>query len=523
MERTDIKKTGRGLSLTGLFLRYLLASGLACLGLAALWWLAVSLLVDGGAVLRADAGARVWQQAQQLLPAADAGSFTPDLTPYPLDYVLYTVEPGFPAGAAGAPAGDGPAQPGVYAGRAYSGADLTVTVRATSLSGGQLARWLSGESPRRSLYSQLSGTVQLADGTLCTAFYDYAAVYASPALQRLLPDFQLTALAALVLGCLGAVALLARRYARLLRADAALLARAAGRIAARDVSAPLPTGARVREFCQALETMEGLRGQLSAALAGQWAMEQQRARSIAALAHDLKTPLTVIGGNAELLAEDNLTGAQRQEVEAILRSAESAGDYLARLRAVSAGEDAPASVQTVALAALLEEAARQGQAICALRGAAFTLCPAGADAALPVHRQDVLRALANLLENAARYAGPGGRVTLAAHLEAGPAAAQGPAAVRFTVTDSGPGFSAEALAKAGTALFTTDAARDGHQGLGLAFAAAVARRHGGTLRAENIPGGARVTLTLFWPGGRCVPRQNTGSNTSAPWPHTGQR
>ena len=49
-----------------------------------------------------------------------------------------------------------------------------------------------------------------------------------------------------------------------------------------------------------------LRASLAQSLKDQWAMEQQRRLELAALTHDLKTPLTVISGNAELLEEDAL-------------------------------------------------------------------------------------------------------------------------------------------------------------------------------------------------------------------------
>ena len=50
---------------------------------------------------------------------------------------------------------------------------------------------------------------------------------------------------------------------------------------------------------------------------------------LAALTHDLKTPLSVISGNAELLGEDALTPGQRESVDAIFRSALRLQDYVA--------------------------------------------------------------------------------------------------------------------------------------------------------------------------------------------------
>ena len=51
------------------------------------------------------------------------------------------------------------------------------------------------------------------------------------------------------------------------------------------------------------------------ALTSQWAAQQQREAEIAALAHDLKTPLTLAGGNAELLLEEELP----QDYERLIR------------------------------------------------------------------------------------------------------------------------------------------------------------------------------------------------------------
>ena len=67
------------------------------------------------------------------------------------------------------------------------------------------------------------------------------------------------------------------------------------------------------------------------------------------------------------------------------------------------------------------------------------------------------------------------------------------------VTDTGPGFTPEALAKAGEMLYT-DAARSdaAHQGLGLYFARKVAQSHGGVLVLSNLPAahGACAELRL---------------------------
>ena len=135
---------------------------------------------------------------------------------------------------------------------------------------------------------------------------------------------------------LAAGALSTRHFAGLLRRDAALLTAATGAIAARRLDVPLDGGARVRELGESLAAMEQLRQALARSLSEQWAMEQERTQALAALAHDLKTPLSIVSGSAELLEEDALSPAQRERVDAILRSAGRIRDYMEQLRALTA-------------------------------------------------------------------------------------------------------------------------------------------------------------------------------------------
>ena len=207
--------------------------------------------------------------------------------------------------------------------------------------------------------------------------------------------------------------------------------------------------------------------------------------------HDLKTPLSIVSGSAELLEEDALSPAQRERVDAILRSAGRIRDYMEQLRALTAA-GGPAEVggrATAELSALAEGWAAAGRGLCAPRGLRFSLdCPASRPCTL--FRSELDRAVLNLLDNAARFTPEGGAVRLSAYVEE--------AVLTVAVEDSGPGFSPEALARAGRGFYTGDASRprEGHMGMGLTFARQTARRHGGTLELSNTGRGARAALTL---------------------------
>lgn len=445
-----------------LFVRYLLTTGLGCLVVLVLWWL-VFLLLLRGFLLPASTAADACTAALPRLQTATAASFSDDLLDPLCRYVLFA----------------GP------------GSD---TVLATNMDAWHLktARnaWHGGSGNFG--YTQYHLRANLADGSVCLLQYDYAVPYADPALREVLPDFQSCYLILLALLLAAVVLLNARVAGRRVERDIRTLKAACERIAAGELDGPDLGRGSIRELDDALSAMQQLRRALADSLQAQWSAEAQRSDQIRALAHDLNTPLTVIAGNAELLTEEPLSSAQAQSARDILRGADHARRYLAELRAVTAGNPAAAATP-VEIGAFLAARAETGRALCTPGRIAFVLdnalTPARHCHANP-HR--LARAVDNLLDNAARHTPAGGTVTLRCTGTAD--------TIRFTVQDTGPGFSAEALQKAGRLFYTGDAARptDGHQGLGLYFARTVAAEHGGRLligNREDRSGGC-VTLEL---------------------------
>ena len=338
----------RRTGLTALFWRYLLVTGGAVVLLAVLWWGGLSALLRSGFVLPAGTAAG---QADGLVRALEAGELTPAELPHYYRWATF----------------DGSAQ--VVGQRGMDGRRL-----------GYARAALEGDRTLHGFpYQQYHRSAQLPDGTVCLLQFDYSMPYGSPALQESLPEFQTCATAVLLAAWLAAGALSTRHFAGRLRRDAALLTAATGAIAARRLDVPLDGGARVRELGESLAAMEQLRQALARSLSEQWAMEQERTQALAALAHDLKTPLSIVSGSAELLEEDALSPAQRERVDAILRSAGRIRDYMEQLRALTAtGGPAEAGGRATAeLSALAEGWAAAGRGLCAPRGLRFSLdCPA---------------------------------------------------------------------------------------------------------------------------------------------------
>ena len=441
-------------SLRTVLLRYLLLCGGGCALILVLWWGIFMQLINIGFLLPAVASAQACAEARETVAAVTAETFDSnqisDLCRWAVvqnDAVLQT-----------------------------NMDDRHLKIALNAFHGSGNLR-----------YTQYQYDVKMADGSFCLLQYDYATPYADPALRDTLPDFQtcyIVLLAALILVWLGwqthcTVRVFAAETARLHRAVDAIAAQQPERIDA--------DGAHLREFSATLQAMQTMGRELTDSLQSQWRMEQQRAEQIAALTHDLKTPLSIIQGNADLLAEDALSADQQTQVEAILRGTDRAQQYLAALRTACAP---PATGETFPSHTLVNALAETARALCAPAGVQLilneqwqgTLCAA---------QCDLLRAAENLLDNAVRYTPRGGTVTLLVTKEKQD--------FILRVTDTGPGFTPEALAKAGEMLYT-DAARSdaAHQGLGLYFARKVAQSHGGVLVLSNLPAahGACAELRL---------------------------
>lgn len=323
-----------------------------------------------------------------------------------------------------------------------------------------------------------------ADGRAAAFYHPYLADFRDPALRAKLPNFERMWLLSLGGLLIAELFLCMLRLRRRLNAALAHFGALSAKIAAQELDFDLPR-AGVREYDRALEAMGRMRDALRLSLSEQWAARSAREAEIAALAHDLKTPLTLIGGNAELLLEEETAAARRDMLETIARSCSRAQSYVANLLELGAGADE--AFAELPLPELFEELRMIALPIAAARG-----CELRARCALSgsacAQRQQILRAAVNLIQNAAERAPAGSAIALSGDLLAD--------GWQIVVRDAGSGFSEAALRHARERLWRDDAARaaDGHNGLGLWIADRVARAHGGELILRNWAGGAEAAL-----------------------------
>jgi signal transduction histidine kinase len=197
-------------------------------------------------------------------------------------------------------------------------------------------------------------------------------------------------------------------------------------------------------------------------------------------AHQLRTPITIALGHAELLAgalaSDQQAGADVAVVTAELSQLRRISDRL--LIIAAAADPAFLSPEPVALDELVTELLRRWRPAADRRWRTGTL----ESVTVRADRERLALALDALIENAVRHTSSDDAIQLAV-IGGGP---DGPA--RVVVTDTGTGIAADQLPFVFDRFRTGDNGRSRGTGLGLPLVAAVAAAHGGTVNVRSEPG-----------------------------------
>ncbi|HEX6817506.1 MAG TPA: ATP-binding protein [Ktedonobacterales bacterium] len=286
---------------------------------------------------------------------------------------------------------------------------------------------------------------------------------------------------------------------------ALLVALAIGFILARTLTRP------TRELTAALDRVAGgeLRqavpvrsrdelGQLTAAFNRMSAdlarANEQRRQMTADIAHDLRSPVTVLAGYLEAL-RDGVLPPTPERFAVLYDSAAHLRRLIEDLRTLSLSDagELVLNCEPVAPRALLQRIAEVYEHQAERQGVTLRI---EAPEPLPPARIDaerMVQVLSNLVSNALRYTPSGGTISLAA--------ARSPQATLLGVRDTGQGIRPEALPLIFDRFYRADRSRaqsEGESGLGLSIAKALVEAHGGTISVSSEPGQG-TTFTILLP------------------------
>ncbi|MBS5398603.1 MAG: HAMP domain-containing histidine kinase [Lachnospiraceae bacterium] len=323
--------------------------------------------------------------------------------------------------------------------------------------------------------------------------YYIGAQYTNEWMNEHLPSPDILLIVLIAAGGIFVCLLLTTRFAKKLRLQLVPLFEATSEVAKQNLDFEVGHS-NIKEFEDVLISFSHMKESLKASLEQQWKAEQMQKEQIAALAHDLKTPLTVIQGNADLISETELDEEQRLYTEYISSSSEQMQLYIRTLIDISrATTGYQLHMEDIDLPAYVEQLRGQVAALCQTKKIGLQIEIESLPAVLSADKLLMERAIMNVVNNALDYSPQGSHISI---LIAGDKRS-----LKISVTDAGPGFSQEDLLHAEEQFYMADRSRSSnlHFGMGLFITKSIVRQHGGQLILSNSEktGGAQVTILIF--------------------------
>ncbi len=245
------------------------------------------------------------------------------------------------------------------------------------------------------------------------------------------------------------------------------------------------------KLCEAFSEMkEGLKKSLST----QWKMEQERMEMVESLAHDLKTPLSIIRGYSEALLESDISDNEKlhRYLSVIKGNSEKSAALVQQMQYTSDLEKSYVQLQLVAinLSDFLEQKIHHYELQAKQKGIEIMLKMQG-DMRNPflIDTEKLERILDNIVSNSLQYTPAGGEINISVKAEK--------ERISYEICDSGSGFSAKDMERAFDKFYRGDAARpskDGHSGLGLYIVKQLVEQLGGSIRICNTEYGGACVL-----------------------------
>lgn len=253
------------------------------------------------------------------------------------------------------------------------------------------------------------------------------------------------------------------------------------------------------ELGKLTSSFEDMKSALRESLYNQWKMEEERKEIIKAIAHDLKTPITIIQGHVEVLLEGSINNPQRVEkyLKTIQCNTERMGRLIGDMNIASEIETQGFSLNPVSIdiVEFLENKYEDYVILAKQKNIQFILNVEdkreSRDEVL-VDAQRLEQILDNIISNALRYTKDGKNVYMHTKINN--------TIMEFTIEDEGIGFLEKDLPYVFQKFYRGDVSRSkekGHSGLGMYIVKSLVQKHNGWISVENREEeGARIKFVI---------------------------
>lgn len=333
--------------------------------------------------------------------------------------------------------------------------------------------------------------IEREDGS-CVLQYYVQMRYRAEWLNLHFPKPQIFIILILIFGCLIAAVIVSMFFAKNLKNHLIPLMQATEKIKEQDLDFDVGNSG-IKEFNDVLSSIYDMKLELKQSLNQQWNLEQAKKEQIASLAHDIKTPLTVIKGNAELLIDSPLNNEQKEYIGFIEKNSNQIEKYIKMLIDMSNAEtNFLILLQKNNTEKFDRDIYNQLTALSAPKQLKIKFEEKDLPQNIMIDRESLYRAIINIISNAVDHSPVNSKVYFQVKGKKD--------FIEFCIIDSGKGFSDEALKYATKQFYMGDPSRTSktHYGMGLHIADSIVKQHGGILTVENSQelGGAQIIIKI---------------------------
>ncbi|WP_101772239.1 HAMP domain-containing sensor histidine kinase [Peptostreptococcus faecalis] len=328
------------------------------------------------------------------------------------------------------------------------------------------------------------------NGEKIEIIYNIKPEFASINLQKKLPSPEVLLILCIVINIISISAIMSLLFNRKIKKEINIVLEATNAVSEKRLDFK-ENYTKINEFNRILDSINNLRVALNDSLISQWNEQNNKKIQLSSIAHDVKTPLTLIKCNAELLTEEYTRGKNKKLLNNIIAGEKKIEEYMEILMdSLLMDRTIGVNNKNVFLNELLNDIKNHSTILCKSNDIMFKLECDISDMKIYIDEQLVKRALMNIISNACKHTKEGGIISLKVETE--------DYLLKFTVLDEGEGFTDEGLKNASKFLYTNDKERSGkNYGIGLFVAELVASNHGGKLILSNRKDTRGASVSFF--------------------------
>ncbi|EKO1911535.1 HAMP domain-containing histidine kinase [Clostridium botulinum] len=332
--------------------------------------------------------------------------------------------------------------------------------------------------------------IERKDG-FCVLQYYIRMSYSSEWMNEYFPNPEFLLIAILIFGCLIGAFIISIVFAKNLKNNLIPLMEATEKIKEQDLDFNIGNSP-IKEFNNVLCSISDMKEELKKSLKEQWNLEKTKKDQISSLAHDIKTPLTIIKGNTELLKESYLNNEQKEYIKFIEKNSIQIEKYIKLLIDMSKGKlEFLGKLQKTNTKEFVYDIYNQLIALAGPKELQIRFEQKDIPENIIINKEAMHRAIINIISNAVDYSPCNSNLYFYVEGKSD--------SVEFSVIDSGKGFSNEDLRAAKKQFYMGDSGRTSktHWGMGLYIADSIVKQHNGILTIENShQGGAKVIIKI---------------------------